>query len=87
MNPFINIGSIPIYLLNEDFPRRAIFFTNSPKRSLKLISLFIKFLKMDMRRVGRELDFVISEFASSDLPLVRIFPRTFKAESNWFFLS
>jgi hypothetical protein len=60
MKPFMNIGSIPIYLLNDDFPRRAMFLTRSERSSERLRSLFIKFLRIEIKRVGNELLFVIS---------------------------
>lgn len=80
MNPFIKIGSIPIDLLKEDFPRRAIFLIRSLKRSGTWRSLFIRFLRIEIRRVGRELLLVMSWLGSSVLPLINTLESTFRAD-------
>ena len=60
MNPFMNIGSIPIDLLKELLPNRAISFIKSQIISGIYRSLFITFLNIDMSKVGNELLLVIS---------------------------
>lgn len=60
MKPFMNIGSIPIDLLKEDFPNKAIFLIRSQSNSGIYISDFIKFLNIEISRVGKELLLVIS---------------------------
>jgi hypothetical protein len=60
INPFMNIGSIPIDLLNDDLPIKAIFFIKSPTKSGYYKSLFITFLSIEISRVGNELLLVIS---------------------------
>ncbi len=77
------IGSIPIYLLKEDLPKRAMSLTRSVKRSgmvFKRSPLLMRFLSIWIKRVGKELDLVISWFGSSDLPRVKTLARTFKPD-------
>ena len=60
---FCTIGSMPICLLNDDFPRRAISLTRSVSKSgiaLAMSPLLTKFLSIVMRRVGSELLLVMS---------------------------
>jgi hypothetical protein len=60
MKAFMKIGSIPMDLLKEDFPKRAIFFTISHIKSGICKSDLIEFLRIEIKRVGNELFLVIS---------------------------
>jgi hypothetical protein len=63
MKIFYTIGSIPICLLNADFPSKAISFTKSLSKSgilLAISPLLTKFLSIVISNVGRELLLVIS---------------------------
>lgn len=84
---FITIVSMPIYLLKLDLPRRATFLTKSESNSGILSSLFMRFLSIWMRRVGSDELLVISWFGSSDVPLIKMFDRTFKPTKSADFLS
>jgi pilus assembly protein TadC len=82
MKTFITIGSIPIYLLKFDLPIRAMFFTRSERISGNLRSLFIRFLRIWINKVGIEELLVMSWFGSSDLPLVRMLAKTLRAAAR-----
>ena len=87
MKPFMKMGSIPIDLLNEDFPNKAMFFTKSPIKSGTCKSLLSKFLRMEISSVGRELLLVMSAVESSDFPFVKTLPKTLRAACSMCFLS
>jgi hypothetical protein len=82
------MGSIPVDLLNDDLAIREITFTRSVRISGTLSSeAFMKVLSIDIKRVGRELLFVMSRFASSDLPFRIMFCKTLNAAAREFFFS
>jgi hypothetical protein len=66
--------------LKDDFPKRAMFLTRSESSSDRLSSLFIKFLRIEISKVGRELLFVISWLGSSDFPLDNTLAKTLRAD-------
>ena len=90
MNIFWTMGSIPIYLLNEDLPSKAISLTRSVSSSGTVFAKsppLITFFSMVINSVGNELLLVMSWLGSSLLPKVRTFASIFNAECNAPFLS
>ena len=76
----MTIGSMPICLLNKVLPIREISFTKSESKSGTFKSLFMIFFRIEIKSVGNEELFVMSELGSSDLPLIKILASTFKAD-------